>query len=124
MSRLKGGKPRRFPDHRRLEAKPYNRAYAAVTGRYQPADRLGCELAAIAADLLTDYQALRRSKRGKASARRKTAGLFLGALRAVREGVSANGNGHHSAEDDLAERLLSLPVLSPPSSAEAELTTP
>jgi len=92
MRRLKGGKPRRFSDHRRTEARPYNVAYGAVVERHKPVDRLGHELAGIAADLLVDYQALRRSKRGKPSARRKTIGLLLGALRAA--GDAGNGTGH------------------------------
>jgi hypothetical protein len=101
MRRLKGGKPRRFGDHRRTEARPFNAAYAMITGRYEPADRLGCELAGIAADLLCDYQALRRSKRGKAGQRRKTIGLFLGALRVV----GAGHNGHKPSVDELLDRV-------------------
>lgn len=98
MKRLKGGKPRRFTDHRKAEARPYNDAYAMIAARYTPPDRLACELIGIAADLFVDYKALRQSKRAKASARRKTAGLFLGALRAAREGV----NGQAPEGDPLA----------------------
>ena len=101
--RLKAGKPRRFPDHRRLEAKAYNRAYDAIAERYPPRDRLACRLAGLAADLLVEYERLastRKRTARMASAKRKTAGLILGGLRAVADGH----NGH--AAPDLA-RLLS-----------------
>ena len=103
MRRLARGKPRRYPDHRRLEAGPYNTTYRAIAERYPPRDRLACKILGVAADLLVDYERLSQSRRRTArmaSARRKTAGLLLGALRAARDGV--NGQG---AEPDVARLL-------------------
>ncbi len=105
MRRLKGGKPRRFKDHRRLEARPYNAAYQAITERYPPKDRLACRIAGVAADFFVEYERLAQSKRQTArtrSARRKTAGLLLGALRSAAGG--ANGHG----EPDVAAALAAM----------------
>lgn len=106
MKRLKGGKPRRYPDHRRLEARPYNAAYTAIVERYPPKDRLACRIVGVAADLLVEYERLSQAKRRTAragSARRKTAGLLLGALRAAAGGM----NGQAGA-DDLGQALADL----------------
>ncbi len=106
MKRLKGGKPRRFKDHRRLEARPYNAAYEAIAERYPPQDRLACRIAGVAADLLVDYERLAQSKRRTAragSARRKTAGLLLGALRSAAGGM--NGDGRQPTPDELLDRF-------------------
>lgn len=105
MKRLKGGKPRRFKDHRRLEARQYNACYAAIAERYPPKDRLACRIAGLAADLLVEYERLSQSKRRTArtgSARRKTAGLLLGALRSAAGGV--NGDGRQPTPDELLDR--------------------
>ncbi len=102
MRRLKGQKPRRFRDHRRAEAKRWAEDYDTIAERHPPKDKLGREIVALAADMLGDYKALRLSKRGTASARRKTAGLFLGALRATVDGASPgdhNGHGGDVAQD-------------------------
>jgi hypothetical protein len=105
MSRLKDGKPRRYRDHRRLEAKPYNRAYSDLVGRYPPQDRLACRLVGLVADLLVDYERLARSRKVTArttSAKRKTAGLILGGLRVVATGTNGHGG------DDLSAALADL----------------
>ena len=105
MSRLKHGKPRRYPDHRRLEARPYNVAYAEIIGRYPPPDRLACRLAGVVADLLVEYERLASSRKRTArtaSAKRKTAGLILGGLRVV-----GSGTNEH-APDDLSAALADL----------------
>ena len=102
MKALAGKKPRRFKDHRRKVARRWSEDYDAIAERYPPRDRLGRELIAITADQLTDYKALRRSKRATPSALRKTAGLVLGALRAVADG---GGNGHQEPKLDLAAEL-------------------
>jgi hypothetical protein len=99
MRRLKGGKPRRFKDHRRTEAKRWEQDYGTVAERFPPRDRLGREVVALAADMLADYRAMRLAKRGTASARRKTAGLLLGALRVAADGA----NGHEPL--DLARAI-------------------
>jgi hypothetical protein len=107
MGRLKDGKPRRYADHRRLEAQPYNKAFAAVAERYPPPDRLGRRLVGLVADLWVEYERLastRKRTARTASARRKTAGLILGGLRAVAEGQT---NG--AAAPDLARLLLDRP---------------
>lgn len=99
MRRLKGGKPRRFKDHRRTEAKRWAEDYGTIAEKCKPKLRLERELVAAAADMLGDYKAMRQSKRGTKSAQRKTLGLFLGALRAAR-------NGHAEPEGfDLARQL-------------------
>lgn len=81
MRRLKGGLPRRFKDHRTRTARLYREAYLTIVERYQPRDRLAARVTAMASDLLLDYETLRQSKAATSSAKRKTAGLFLGALR-------------------------------------------
>ena len=96
MNRLKGGKPRRFKDHRRLEAKAYNTAYGEIATRYPPKDRLGARVTGMTADMAVDYERLAASRKPSAlearamSARRKSFGLFLGGLRVV----AADANGH------------------------------
>lgn len=104
MRRLKGGKPRRFKDHRRREAGPYNAAFMDIAMRHPPKDHLARRLVGMAADLLVDYEALAQSRKRTpraASARRKTAGLLLGALRVVREGM--NGDAEPESFDLAAE---------------------
>jgi hypothetical protein len=111
MSRLKHGKPRRFPDHRRLVAKRYNEAFDVIAERYPPQDRLASRLVGVAADLLVEYEQSRTpTARVKASARRKTIGLLLGALRAARNGAGGR-NGHEDAGADLLARLAALPKI-------------
>jgi hypothetical protein len=103
MKRLKGGKPRRYKDHRRLEARPYNAAFAAIAERYRPPDRMACMVAGMVADLFVAYDKLAQSQRPTkrtASAKRKTAGLILGALRALGGESPANG---HAGPPSIAE---------------------
>lgn len=88
MKRLAGGKPRRYRDHRRKEAKRWGEDYAAVAERYPPRDRLARELIALAADMLGDYEALRLSRRATASARRKAASRLEEALEEAREALT------------------------------------
>lgn len=59
--------------------------YDMVAARHVPRDALGREVVALCADMLGDYRAARMSKKTTASARRKLAGLLLGALRAARD---------------------------------------
>ena len=96
MRRLQGAKPRRFKDHRRMAARRWAADYGTIAERYPPRDALGREVVALAADMLADYRTMRITQRGTASARRKAAGLFLGALRVAADG--ANGHGHTLAD--------------------------
>jgi len=99
--------PRRYADHRKVEARPFRAAYDALAERYPPTDRLARLVTGIAADLVVEYERLAQSRRQTpraASARRKTAGLILGALRAVADG--ANGRGH--AGPDIAATLAAM----------------
>jgi hypothetical protein len=107
MRRLKGGKPRRFKDHRRAEAVRYNRAYDAIAERFPPPDRMARMVAGMAADLFVSYDRLASSQRPTkrtASAKRKTAGLILGALRALGGGSPANGHGGPPTIAELAPK--------------------
>ncbi len=97
MRALAGGMPRRFKDHRTQVALVYREAYRAIAERYPPKDRLASRLTAMAADLLLDYERLRRSPRAKDSARRKAAGILLGAIRAA--AGASNGHGQDGALD-------------------------
>lgn len=97
---LKHGMPRKFKDHRTHKARAYRERFEAVTEQYQPQTQLGIWLAALCADLMTDFEVVRHSKkRGAKSARRKLTGLIFGALREVRQ-VSQS-----AAEPDLAQLL-------------------
>lgn len=90
--------PRRFEDHRRVEARQWSKAYNDIIERYPPRDNLARELTAIAADFLEDYKELRRSAgRKNMSPVRKSAGLFLATLRVLQGG----GNGKRGLESDL-----------------------
>ena len=79
MSRLKHGKPRRYPDHRRLEARPYNVAYAEIIGAVSAAGSAG----------------LSTGRRGRRSA---------GGVRAARVLPEADGaDGECQAQDGRAD---------------------
>jgi hypothetical protein len=103
--RLKAGKPRRFADHRRAEARPYNRVYEEIAERFPPRDRLGRRVIGMTADMAVDYECLASPQKPSArearamSARRKSFGLFLGGLRVV----AAATNGHEPL--DLARAI-------------------
>src|SRR5689334_11362906 len=82
---LKDGMPRRFRDHRSRPAQRLRQLYDQIVEAHPPRHRLGRWLAAMTADLLLDYEGLRRNKRkGARSARRKTVGLIMGSLRECR----------------------------------------
>ena len=108
VRKLKGGKPRRFKDHRRREARPYLNAYDAIAERYPPPDRLGRRLVSIGADLLLAYDTLAQARQTPRvrSARRKTVGLILGMLREVAGGAkdAQNDHGLSSLDNHLAGR--------------------
>ena len=105
MRALKGRKPRRHKDHRRREAKPYNRAYDEIAARFPPKDALGRRVIGMTADMAVDYEKLAVTRKPTSlaaramSARRKAFGLFLGGLRVA----AATANGHEPL--DLARAI-------------------
>lgn len=102
---LSGRKPRRYQDHRTVEARRWADAYTDIASRFPPRDGLGRALTAIAADFYMDYVELRSVERAtqkkQTSSTRKVAGLFLACLRVL--GGSGSGNDH--GEKDLAKLI-------------------
>jgi hypothetical protein len=93
--------PRKFTDHRSQKAKLYRDYYLQVIEQHPPRARLGHWLAGMLAEMMIDFDALRRvKKKGAKAARRKTVGLLFGCLREVRHAASP-----HGARDDLNAEL-------------------
>ena len=100
---LGGGMPRRYKDHRRQVAKRYRELYDQVIEQHPPKTRMGHWVAALAVDLMLDYENIRRSKaKGARSQRRKLTGLIFGAWRECRTVASLTGR----AEADTLAALL------------------